>query len=350
MPYQMKNGKWRGKKMIEGIVKTRVFPTKAEAKKWEAEQSIESWTQPQEQTPTVCWLDFCTAYLRMAQERFSKKTWNEKRLACKLSFQTIPPDTSTEMITSRNAMDVLRQVAIKSGNAANKVRKNLAAAWSWGQEFYGLPQNNPWLAVKRFPEERSPRYVPPEEDFWKVYSVASSRDKAFLLFLFHTGARVGELFRLTWEDVDFHGRRVRLGTRKTGGRGMEYAWLPLTHQLHEVLGMLKLESPGTGLVFHNPQNGKQYTMRQKMMERLCERASVKPFGFHAIRHLAATTLAYSGLDLPTVQAMLRHHSPTTTARYIQSLGIQPEKIDAVFSDRKGAKVVPFTPSKTAIGT
>ncbi len=33
MPYQMPNGKWRGTRMIQGRVRTKSFPTKAEAKK-----------------------------------------------------------------------------------------------------------------------------------------------------------------------------------------------------------------------------------------------------------------------------------------------------------------------------
>ncbi len=108
-----------------------------------------------------------------------------------------------EHITPRHGLDVLRRVALTSGNAANKTRKNLAAAWTWGQRYYGLPPVNPFLSVERFPADQTPRYVPPEEDFWKVYEIADSVDKAFLLFLLHTAARRTEAFRLTWEDVDF---------------------------------------------------------------------------------------------------------------------------------------------------
>ena len=82
-----------------------------------------------------------------------------------------------------------------------------------------------------------------------------------------------------------------------------------------------------------------------MMPELCKAAGVKPFGFHAIRHLSATILAYEGMDIPSVQAVLRHKNPNTTARYIKSLGVQPDKIEAAFAKKKGAKVVPFAPWK-----
>jgi integrase len=86
------------------------------------------------------------------------------------------------------------------------------------------------------------------------------------------------------------------------------------------------------------------------MSRLCRKAGVKEFGFHAIRHLTATILAHEGLDIPTVQAILRHKNPNTTARYIKSLGVQPDKLNRVFAKRSGAKILPFEPPKQAIGT
>lgn len=83
------------------------------------------------------------------------------------------------------------------------------------------------------------------------------------------------------------------------------------------------------------------------METLCLRGGVELFGFHGIRHLAATILAYSGLDLPAAQAMPRYGSPATAARYIRSLGIDREKIEVAF--RKAASIHQFEPAKKAFG-
>ena len=51
------------------------------------------------------------------------------------------------------------------------------------------------------------------------------------------------------------------------------------------------------------------------------------------------------LDIPSVQAVLRHKNPNTTARYIKSLGVQPDKIEAAFAKKKGAKAYPSPPWK-----
>lgn len=284
----------------------------------------------------------------MAKEKFCHKTWLEKRLAAKISLKILPPAILPENIKPQDALAILRLAAKTSGNAANKVRKNLAAAWSWGIRYHGLPELNPFRQCERFPADEHPRRVPSLEEFWQVYNEADEADKTFLLFLLHTGARVSEVFRLEWEDIDFSNRRVRLGTRKTGGAGMHYAWLPLTEDLAQSLSRHKRANPFGKLVFRRKTDGGQYKVRQHLMENLCRRANVKQFGFHGIRHLSATALAYAGLDLPTIQAMLRHSSPATTARYIKSLGLEHEKIEAAF--RKAASIHQFEPAKKAFGT
>ena len=81
MPYLMKNGKWRAKRMILGKVKTKTFNTKQEAKKWEASQEAETWAKEESlKTHTGCLLDLANAYLDMCKERFSVKTVSEKKI------------------------------------------------------------------------------------------------------------------------------------------------------------------------------------------------------------------------------------------------------------------------------
>ena len=115
---------------------------------------------------------------------------------------------------------------------ANKDRKNLMAAWKWGTMYMTptLPKDNPFDIVK-MPEVRSPRYVPPREDFWKVYNVAEGQDKVMLLACLVLAARRGELFRLKVKDLDFENDKVRLWTRKREDGNWEYDWLPMTTKL-----------------------------------------------------------------------------------------------------------------------
>ena len=68
--------------------------------------------------------------------------------------------------------------------------------------------------------------------------------------------------------------------------------------------------------------GKPFKVRQHFMQRLCEKAGVKPFGFHAIRHLTVSILFHKGVDIADIQAILRHKNPNTTARYLRSIGLE----------------------------
>ena len=139
MPYQMPDGKWRAKRMINWEVKTKVFTTKQEAKKWEATQDAEAWAVKSPMIATACLLDFANAYLDMAKERFVKKTHNEKKMEFRYLFKTISPTIRPENPTPAMALEALRKICIEvSAHSANVARKNLLAAWAWGKKYYGI--------------------------------------------------------------------------------------------------------------------------------------------------------------------------------------------------------------------
>ena len=72
------------------------------------------------------------------------------------------------------------------------------------------------------------------------------------------------------------------------------------------------------------QSKYNYPMRQPsmklMLKRLCEKAGVAPFGFHAIRHYFAVCLVKSHkADITDIQQLLGHQRPTTTDIYLRSV-------------------------------
>jgi len=177
-------------------------------------------------------------YLDFSKERFVRKTYKGKKAAFGLLIKELNPHIPVFELSPSTCIDFLRRQSKKrSGYAANKDRKNLATGWEWGNKFLeGFPQtNNPFRAVDKFPEIRTPRYVPPEEDFWKVYNIAQGQDKVILLTALNLAARRGEIFNLTWDDVDFGSNQVRLWTRKRVGGHKEPDWLPMMTELRNAL-------------------------------------------------------------------------------------------------------------------
>ena len=70
------------------------------------------------------------------------------------------------------------------------------------------------------------------------------------------------------------------------------------------------------------------------MKALCQKAGVKRFGFHAIRHHVASILADSRkASLSQIQKLLRHRRPTTTDNYIQTLDPQLRQVAAVLDEQ-----------------
>lgn len=357
MPYK-KCQKWVAQVRINGKRKEKIFLNKRDAIIWESESRSNPEEIWPEKTNTVSLFDWSQLYLDYAEAQFANVTYEEKRAMFKRLLKEIDPALPVSELTPGHIQAyITKQKLERSGYAANKDRKNLVAAWNWGTEYMNpnLQKPNP-CQVKKMPEDRSPRYMPPEEDFWKVYNLATGQDQIMLLAFLHLAARRGEIFRLTWDDVDFNAGRVRLWTRKRHGGGLEFDWLPMTKVLSESLRWWKENIPIKDAEnvflclekknFCKEVYGKPFKHRQHFMGNLCERAKVKPFGFHAIRHLTASTLYKLGYAVADIQTVLRHESATTTAKYIRSLGregVRPA-LEAL-SQQKG-KVLVFRPRET----
>lgn len=322
MPYKRKKKnkvEWIADVMRHGKRYYRIFNTRTDALAWESEirkSPEETLTIP---SNSLTLLEWATKYLEYSKVKFTAKTFDEKRSIFKGFFKQIGPSTPVDSLRPVQVLNYLRiQATKRSGYAANKERKNLLAAWNWGIKYMNLPSPNPCI-TERFPEERQNRYVPPESDFWKVYDfLEKGQDKVMLLAYLHLAARRAELYRLRWEDVDFTGQKVRIGTRKRLGGSLEYDWLPMTDELFNAM-VLHRQSAKTEWVFPNPEKGVPFVSRQHHMKHICQRAGVKVFGLHAVRHLTASILAQKDVPMVTIQRILRHRQLTTTERYIRGL-------------------------------
>lgn len=171
----------------------------------------------------------------------------------------------------------------------------------------------------------------------------------------HLAARRGEIFKLKWFDLDSSSEQVRLTTAKTRDGSARIDWVPMSRTLKQTLLSWRQERPykNSEFVFtmldngvlnsgHNP--GDPFRVRAHFMNTLCEKANVKRFGFHAIRHLSAVILYKEGEEISTIQKILQHQHATTTDRYLVSLGLEKGRLRKavdVFSNRGLAEVVPF---------
>lgn len=330
--------RWKGVVTIHGKRQEQRFPDDST----ESYHAAVSWEQAikkaaltaQTRTATVlltC-LEWLNEYLDFSSESQAKATFEEKRATAKRVATFLGQNTLVSELDPQRVMRFLReQNRNRSGYAANRDRKNLAAAWTWGRKYLaGFPSHsNPFSDIDRFSEKRSPRYIPPEADFWKVFEQADGQDRVMLLAFLHLAARKGEVFRLRVEDLDFENMSAALWTSKREGGNTECDQVPMTETLARALKQwLEVRPVASPYVFINLGEeqfcrdlyGQPFVSRQHFMGKLCEKAKVKPFSYHAIRHLSASILYREGQTVSAIQVILRHKSPATTTRYLHSLG------------------------------
>ncbi len=297
---------------------------------------------------------FNDVYLDEVKQGQSAKTYDEKLGAFHRFVENYGEDLRVDAIRPSMVLEYLQtQEAERSGNAANKDRKNLSAGWNWSKEFIeGWPLDtahpNPFTVVPRRKEERSDRVVPSEEGFWAVYGVSEGQDRVILMAAYYLAARRGELWGLTWkDDVDLKDKRVRLKTNKTAGVKAKYTWLPMVDELYKAL-LWQWENVRTiahDYVFwsqaENQHKGNRFRYRQKWMSKLCEAAEVASFGMHGIRHLRAIRLYTDGARLSSIQKWLRHDTPSTTEIYLKSFGLDLDDLLEVAEASSHSKAANF---------
>jgi integrase len=323
MPWK-KGRQWIGQ-VREGTRRIqKVFTLKADAISWESDQKdIPAGKWRTRSTSSL--LSMANDYLGFSEAKHAQKVFAEKRDLFKRFLQHVDPQAVLQKIEPDTIrMYLQEQFSRRSGYAANKDRKNLLAFFSWLARYKGII--NPCVAVcEKFPEERQARYIPPEEDFWRVHEIAQGQDKTMLLAYLHLAARRSELFRLRWDDLDWGRGMVRLLTRKRKDGSLAADWLPMTEDLRQSLEAHRDFVAGEW-VFPAPGGG-QYRYRIHVMKKLCGKAKVRHFGFHAIRHLSASVLAQGDVPMVVISQILRHRSLAVTERYLKRMGDLKEALE-----------------------
>jgi integrase/recombinase XerC len=141
------------------------------------------------------------------------------------------------------------------------------------------------------------------------------RDRAVLETLYSTGIRASELIGINREDIDRHGRLIRIR-----GKGRRERIVPIGNKAQAAIDAY-LNSPSriaeTTAIFIGP-SGKRLTARtvQRILENHRKQLGLQQKASpHTLRHSYATHMLESGADLRAIQELLGHASLSTTQRY-----------------------------------
>jgi site-specific recombinase XerD len=204
------------------------------------------------------------------------------------------------------------------------------------------------IAAKRS-AQRVIAYLEPEEARAIIAAVDprepnAHRDRALLLFLYNTGARVSEALSVRPQELRLdRTRQVRLF-----GKGAKERLCPLWPETVSALRQLSKGSTADQPVFLNSRgepltrDGVAYVLK-KYVRRAAETLPelrgrrVTP---HVMRHSCAVALLQAGVDLSVIRDYLGHASIATTSRYITSnLKMKRDVLEA-FWNRAGLQTQP----------
>jgi integrase len=174
------------------------------------------------------------------------------------------------------------------------------------------------------------------EEAQKLLAAATEGlNRAFLMTGLLTGARVGELTALTWPDVDFDEKTIRIRravswAKPRGVKGPPRPQfyppktkkgvrdIPIPDELVAELRRWKLACPPTehDLVFPSSTGTPAHrsTLRKFVLKPTVKRAKLRDVTIHSLRHTYASMLIDAGEPVSTVQARLGHSKADVTLR------------------------------------
>ena len=312
------------------------------------------------EAPTVA--DLAERY--MAEHARPKKRPSSVRAdASNLRLHVLPAlgRKKVAVVTRADIAD-LHHAMRETPGAANRtlalISKMMNLAEKWGLR---PDHSNPCRHVERYKEGKMERFLS-EKELGYLGAVLSEAERtrtekpsviAAVRLLIFTGARLGEILNLRWDDVDFERACLRLPESKTGPKVIylnppALAVLNGLQRQDDSPWVIAGREPGQPLVnLRKPwyRVRDQATIRlwaekerigpvvAKLKKKLARELSVTevrttakkekralPRGLtdvrlHDLRHSFASVGATSGLSLPIIGALLGHTQAVTTARY-----------------------------------
>jgi len=180
---------------------------------------------------------------------------------------------------------------------------------------WGWVELNPVSRVKKLQEPRGRvRFL---SDGERVAFLAACKDSylpslyPIVILAISTGMRQGEIFRLTWPDVDFKRKQLVIHETKNDERRV----VPVVSEAHRALKEYrKVRKVDEDHIFPNEARSGVQAIRTAWDAALSE-AEITDFRFHDLRHCAASYLAMNGATLAEIAEVLGHKTLSMVKRY-----------------------------------
>jgi len=208
----------------------------------------------------------------------------------------------------------LRATPYQANRVLAVLSKMLKMAELWG---YRPQASNPCYYIQKYKEHSRERYLTAAE-LRRLAGVLAEVEEtkeqslfavAAIRLLMFTGARLNEILRLRWDEVDLESGILRLKDSKTGAKAI-FLNKPAVEVL-EALPQL-LDNP---YVIAGDKEGAYLVNLEKPWDAIRELAKIEGVRIHDLRHTFASYAVQGGMSLEMIGALLGHSQASTTKRY-----------------------------------
>jgi site-specific recombinase XerD len=359
MAYKYRNRHNRQRWM--GQVRHPSFPSGKKRKSFLSKRDAETWEQEElEKLKNVRPDDMAfeilsEEYLDIIRAARSRGHYEEIRRTLARFLQWLSERGMVDPMWSHITAPLVQNYLIarateQSNHRANKERSYLTTfANRFVNRIHKLP-GNPFADTLTLAHDAEEQLAPDTKEIDMLRMAAKGQDRTILEAYLGTAARRDEIYRWTWNaDIRLDQKQYRLGTRKTGGKGMQYEWLPMNDDLHHWLEWWKKSRPLVrNHVFYSLSRtggkgggrgacyGEPFKKRSHFIRSLSKRAGIDPpLGYHHLRRFVATELARAGHPLKAIQRFLRHKDLATTERYVGHVNVDLEAMAQSLVRRRG---------------
>ena len=235
--------------------------------------------------------------------------WWKEELGSYLLF-----DVSPALIVEKR--DLLRNRGERAPATVNRYLAVLSHVYTIAVREWGWVEDNPLRKVSRLKEPRGRVRFLDDGEREALLAVCEKSELKYLslivILALSTGARKMEILRLRWKDVDLKRQTITLHETKNRERRV----LPLQARALQMMKEHdKIRTMGTELVFAREKLPRTPILFEPYWQKALEKAEIKDFRFHDLRHSAASYLAMSGATLAEIAEVLGHKTLQMVKRY-----------------------------------
>jgi integrase len=220
-------------------------------------------------------------------------------------------DITGEMIELRHRslqVEIAERGRYGGKGAANNAIRALGTLWKFAEEREPDLPKNPVKRMERqwFPIHSRERLVKSDNlpAFYRaVMELPSAVHRDYLLLLLFTGMRRSEAATLTWDDVDFAQRLIRVPSQRTKmGRKLD---LPMSSFVHDLLVARRAVGVASPFIFFSATSKSGHVNEGKSLAMVAEATGIK-ISAHDLRRTFLTVAESADISVMALKALVNH--------------------------------------------